>query len=58
MNGRSPMKVTRVGASEGAIRKYMDRKISSKEYFHEVRKETARQVERELRDANPKRNGQ
>jgi len=52
------MKVTRVGASEGAIRKYMDRKISSKEYFHEVRKETARQVERELRDANPKRNGQ
>jgi hypothetical protein len=41
-----------------AIQKYMDRKISSGEYFREVRKETARDVARELREpSTPKRDG-
>jgi hypothetical protein len=50
------MKVVRAGALEGqstAMRRYLDRQISSKEYFREVRKETARQVDRELKE-NPK----
>lgn len=32
-----------------AIQKYVDGKISSDEYFREIGKETAREVERELR---------
>jgi hypothetical protein len=36
-----------------AIRKYMDGKISSTDYVREARKETERQVERDLK--SPKR---
>lgn len=31
------------------MERYLDRQITSKDYFREVRKETARQVERELK---------
>jgi hypothetical protein len=33
-----------------AARQYMDRKISSYDYFRAVRKETAREVARELKE--------
>ena len=36
-----------------AIREYMDRKITSDDYFRRVRKEAVREVERELREPIP-----
>jgi TPP-dependent pyruvate/acetoin dehydrogenase alpha subunit len=35
-----------------ALEKYLDRQITSSEYFKEVRRETAQQVERELKEAS------
>ncbi len=36
------------------IEKYMDREISSSDYFREVRKETVREVQRDLEQPPPK----
>lgn len=43
-----------LGAGSTPIRKYMDGKISSTEYFREVRKSTSRDVRRELKEQSPK----
>jgi hypothetical protein len=60
LNRRERKRVGRVRASaEGAspspaIQKYMDRQIDSDEYFREVRRETAQEVERELKESSRK----
>jgi hypothetical protein len=51
------MATSRATAASGstAIRKYMDGKISSKEYFRQVRRDTSREVRRELDKDTTKR---